>query len=173
MYLPRTKLFHIIQGALFEKQDPIPGRHLQGFSGVLYLSSLNKKKMDEMSVVAQLYSDRVRWKGKECLLKKVFFCLWMWFSGCQDGENSINLHTNHSDVPSMYSKSGGWTCRLIQVEWGFVIVVFVCFSLSWSYTLWPNSDLLFDFTLASERSPRFSRVIWNRTLIGYSNSLTL
>lgn len=30
------------------------------------------KKIDEMSVVAQLYSDRGRRKGKECLLKKVF-----------------------------------------------------------------------------------------------------
>lgn len=69
-----------------------------------------------MSVVAQLYNDRGRRKGKECLLKKVFFCLRMWFSGCRDGENSIDPHTNHSDVLSMYSKSRGWTFKLIQIE---------------------------------------------------------
>lgn len=119
MYLPRTKLFHLIQGALVEKQNPIPERQLQGFRAlVCFIWVLNKKSM-RCLLWAQLYNGRGRRKGKECLLKKVVFCLWMWFRGCQDGENSISLHTNLSDVPSRYSKSRGWTCRLIQVEWGF------------------------------------------------------
>lgn len=131
MCLPRTKLSHIILGLWLGNRIQSPGDISKALvhCGVHFIWVLNKKTY-EMSVVTQLYNDRGRRKGKDCLLEKVFFCLWMWFSGCQHGENSISLHTNHSDVPSMYSKSRGWTFRLIQVEWGFVIAVCL-FVLVW------------------------------------------
>lgn len=49
---------------------------------------------------------RGRLKKKEHLLKEVSFCLWVSFSGCQVGKNSINQHVSLSDVPSMHSRSG-------------------------------------------------------------------